>query len=191
VPSAPVLLVTGPPAAGKSTVARLVADRFGTAACVETDWFWTTIVRGHVLPWLPEADAQNRTVLRTCAAAAAELALGGYTVVMNGIIGPWFLGLVTDELWRVEADVHYVVLRPALAVTTARAAARAGEERVPGHPALTDEGPVRFMWERFRDLGPYERHVVDNGAEDPQRTADVVWTRFRDGTDRLVPPPAG
>ena len=81
---AAVLLLTGPPGSGKSTVGRLVAEHFDPAACVESDWFWTTIVRGGIAPWLAEADAQNRTVLRTCAAAAAGLAVGGYTVVMNG-----------------------------------------------------------------------------------------------------------
>jgi chloramphenicol 3-O-phosphotransferase len=82
----PIVLITGPPGSGKSTVARLVAERFDPALSIESDWFWTTIVHGQVAPWLPDADAQNRTVLRTCAAAAAELARGGYPLVMNGPI---------------------------------------------------------------------------------------------------------
>ena len=61
VPPASVLLITGPPGAGKSTVSGLVADRGEMSARLECDWFWTTIVRGHIAPWLPEADAQNRS----------------------------------------------------------------------------------------------------------------------------------
>jgi DNA polymerase III delta prime subunit len=76
VASAPILLLTGPPGSGKSTVARLVAERFDRSACVESDWFWTTIVRGHVPPWLAEADAQNRAMVKAWAGAAAELSLG-------------------------------------------------------------------------------------------------------------------
>jgi hypothetical protein len=164
-------------------VDRLVADRFDLAVCLESDWFWTTIVRGHVAPWLPEADAQNRTVLRTCAAAAGELALGGYTVVMNGIFGPWYLDLITEELRRAGGDVHYVVLRPGVEVALRRAVSRA--PLTPGIAPLTDEGPIRHMWEQFQDLGPRERHVVDTSDQDPEETATLVWTRFVNGTDRL------
>ena len=84
VAGAPVLILTGPPGAGKSTVAGLVAERFSEAVHLESDWFWTTIVSGHVAPWLAEADAQNRAVLRATA-AAGRLAAGGYTVVMEGL----------------------------------------------------------------------------------------------------------
>jgi hypothetical protein len=101
------------------------------------------------------------------------------------MVGPWHLDVVTDELHRSGADVHYVVLRPRLEVCLARAGSRAGEERVTGHPPLTDQDPVRHMWEQFSALGPYESYVIDNGALDAEQAATVVWTRFVDGTDRL------
>lgn len=164
-------------------MARLVADRFERSVCIESDWFWATIGRGLIPPWLPEADPQNRTVLRTCAAAAAQLAAGGYTVVMNGIFGPWYLDLVMDGLGSAVVDVHYTVLRPGLEVVLDRATSRA--PLVPGTAALTDEGPIRQLWQSFQDLGLHERHVVDNGALDPEQTASLVWTRFVAGTDRL------
>jgi len=160
-----------------------VAERFDPAVSIESDWFWTTIVRGLVAPWLPDADDQNRTVLRTCAAAAAELASGGYTVVMNGIFGPWYLDLVTDTLRRHGGEVHYVILRPGLEVAIDRATSR--PPLTPGVPPLTDTGPIRQMWTQFQNLGPLEGHIIDNGAQDPEETATVVWTRFVNGTDRL------
>jgi hypothetical protein len=185
VPQQPVLILTGPPGAGKTSVARLVADRFERAACVEADWFWTTIVKGFVPPWELEADAQNRTVLRSCAAAAATLADGGFPVVLEGIIGPWMLPIATGELQRLAIEGHHVVLRPRLDVALRRATARVGEERVPGHSALTDEEPIRQMWHAFSDLGMYEVNVLDNSDLGAVQVADLIWARLQAGDLRL------
>jgi predicted kinase len=182
-----VLIITGPPGSGKSTTAKLVAQHFERAACLESDWFWTTIVKGFIPPWRPEADPQNRAVLAALSRSAVELATAGYTVVVDGIVGPWYLGLVTEPLARQGVETHYLVLRPGLDTALARVTAREGAQRRDGHlaAAFLDEEPVTHMWEQFSDLGPYERHVVDNTGLDAAETATVVWTRYRDGTDQL------
>jgi hypothetical protein len=62
---------------------------------------------------------------------------------------------------------------------------RVGDEPVPGHPALTDEGPIRHMWERFADLGDYEQSVIDTSEMDPAQTADLVHSPWLAGADRM------
>ena len=182
--AAELIVVSGPPAAGKTTVARLLAARLQPRACVvESDFWWTTVVNGFIPPWQPAAHDQNRIIIRSFSRAAAALAQGGYHVVLEGIVGPWNLDLVMAEAAAVDVAVRYVVLRPSLDTVLGRAAGRAGEERVPGHPALTDEEPVRKMWHEFSDLGPYESHVIDNSHENPSQTLDVLWPLLQ--TDRL------
>jgi len=80
-----VLIITGL-RVGKSTTARLVAQRFEHAACLASDWFWTTIVKGFVPPWQVDADTQNRGVMRAVAESSAALATSGYAVVIDGVI---------------------------------------------------------------------------------------------------------
>ena len=43
-----IIVVAGPPAAGKTSAARLLAARFEPLGCViESDFWWTTIVNGY------------------------------------------------------------------------------------------------------------------------------------------------
>ena len=180
-----MLIITGPPGAGKSTVARAVAERSERAVCIEADWFWTTIVSGFVAPWLPESDAQNRAVLRAFLSAAAELEHGGFDTVIDGIVGPWMFDVVADVLGDRTEQLDYLVLRPSLETCLERATTRASVERVPGHPPLTDFGPIRHMWAQFADLGEFEPHVLDTTALTVDETIDAVVQRRERGAARL------
>jgi predicted kinase len=177
VVESPIVIITGPPGAGKTTVSRLVADRFDKAVCLESDWFWTTIVKGFVAPWKPEADSQNRVVVRSFAATAAAMAEGGYAVVLDGIIGPWNLEIATAEFDSRHVKAHYLVLRPAREIALDRATSRVSVQRVLGYPALTEEEPILQMWAQFSDLGDYETSVIDNSDLDPEQTAALIWNR--------------
>lgn len=89
---ADIIILTGAPGAGKSTVARLLAQTYPKGVHVHTDDFWHYIVSGVIAPFLPGSDGQNQTVERVIAAVTREYACGGFTVVVDGIVGPWMLG---------------------------------------------------------------------------------------------------
>ncbi|MET8846552.1 AAA family ATPase [Amycolatopsis sp. NPDC004625] len=83
-----LLILTGPPGAGKSTVARLVTENAPHAAVhLHTDSFCVWIRTGFVPPYLPEAARQNDVVLGVIAEAACGYARGGYDVVLDGSSG--------------------------------------------------------------------------------------------------------
>lgn len=161
-----VLVITGPPGAGKSTVARALAARLDRAVLVRGDDVLGCVVSGFIEPWLPAADDQNRASLAATAATAREYSAGGYAVIVDAVLGPWHLDVF---LLTLGLPCGYVVLRTDRATTVKRAATR-------GAGSLTDVDAVEFMWEQFTNLGDHELHVVDTGGLDVEDSVDAVLT---------------
>ncbi|WP_394619490.1 AAA family ATPase [Lentzea sp. JNUCC 0626] len=173
--SGEVVILTGPPGAGKTTVAALIAsDASRPTVHLVTDEFYRAIRTGFVLPFLPEAQRQNEVVIDVIAGAVATYARGGYDVMVDGIIGPWFLA----PFRSLDVPVSYVVLRPSLETTLARGMARGAGE-------LTDASAITGMHEAFADLGPLERHVLDSGSLSTAETAVAVRRAVSAGAHRL------
>jgi cytidylate kinase len=161
-----VLLLTGPSGSGKTTVARLVAtDASRPTVHLTTDEYYRAIRTGFVAPWLAEAQHQNEVVVDAIVATVGVYTRGGYDVVVDGIIGPWFLGPFRAAAadWRMS----YVVLRPDLDTTLRRGQARGGVE-------LTDVEAITGLHGAFADLGELEAHAIDTSTLDPAATAAEV-----------------
>jgi dephospho-CoA kinase len=60
---AELIVVTGPPGAGKSTVAELLSQQFDRSALVAGDAFFGFLRRGSTAPWIPESHEQNTAVV--------------------------------------------------------------------------------------------------------------------------------
>jgi dephospho-CoA kinase len=83
-----LVVVTGPPGAGKSMAARALAGKFDRSVLVAGDAFFGFLARGAIAPWQPAAHRQNGVVVRAAAAATGRFVAGGYNTVYDGVLGP-------------------------------------------------------------------------------------------------------
>jgi predicted kinase len=124
-------LIVGIPGAGKTTVARALAERFDAAACIEGDLVQQHFtVTGLVSPGdspREESDRQLRLRWRNCACLAANFWAAGFTVVVEHAVGrrSW-VDLFLTEVG--EAPVSLIVLAPTLDVALQRDQSRAEKQ---------------------------------------------------------------
>lgn len=170
----PVLILTGPPGAGKTTTARILATTFERSVHLESDWFFRVVRAGYIEPWKPESHEQNVTVMRIVGAAAAGYADAGYFTIVDGIVSPrWFFAPLRDSLKAAGHSVAYAVLRASLATCSARVATRESGQ-------FGDANVVEQLWREFSDLGRLEPHAVDSRGNAPA-TVRELQERLRDG----------
>ena len=117
-----MIIITGSPGTGKTTTSAIIARESDMEKSVHmhTDDFYHYLSKGAIPPHLPESNGQNLIVIEAFIEAAKRYARGGYDVIVDGIIGLWFL-----EPW-VNAvhdgyEVHYIILRASKEETMRRA----------------------------------------------------------------------
>jgi hypothetical protein len=170
---AELIVVAGPPGAGKSTVAGILADGYATSALVNGDAFFAFIRQGYVLPWLDEADQQNGVVLAAAAAATGRLVAGGYPVVYDGVVGPWSLPAFLAATGL--GELHYAVLLPSAQCCETRVQGRVGH-------GFSDLAATRDVHRMFTDAQIPARHLFSDDTADPAGIAAQLRIRMAEGS---------
>jgi predicted kinase len=167
-----LIIVSGAPGVGKSTVSRLVAATFDRSVHLQSDDLMASVVSGWVDPNLPEAEQQNEAIGAALAVSAMRLAEDGYTTVVDGYLFPVGVDRFAAACAARRLSCHYVVLTADLDTCWARASNR-GEGRWP-----LEFQPFAAVHARFADLELHERHVV-GATGSPENACDAVLSAFR------------
>jgi energy-coupling factor transporter ATP-binding protein EcfA2 len=167
-----LLIVTGPPGAGKSTAAALLVEHREPSVLVEGDDFFRFLRRGRIEPWLAASQVQNEVVTEAAGAATGRFAAGGYWTVYDGVVGPWFLARFVAATGL--ARVHYVVLLPSVDTCVDRVATRLGH-------GFTDEPATRQMHDAFASAVLPDGHVIREAAASTSALVETIVERVESG----------
>jgi cytidylate kinase len=173
-----LVVVTGPPGVGKSSVSEELAKRWKPSALVPGDAFFHMIRQGFIPPWLPQAHRQNTVIIEAAGAAAGRLCDIGF-VVFEGIIGPWFLSTFARATGL--AALHYVVLLPPLDVCIARIDNRVDH-------AFSNVPVTHDLHRAFAAAALDARHVITDSDSQPAGLAELIKGQLGRGVFRYSRP---
>lgn len=178
-----ILIITGSPGTGKSTLASIVAQTSDRPRSVHmhTDDFYQYIRKGAIPPFLPESAEQNLIVIEAFLEATKRFARGGFDVIVDGIIGPWFLAPWLEAA-RDNYEVHYFVLRATREATRERAINRSKLD------IATNIELVERMWEQFNNLGRYESNVIDTTNQSIEQSVSILEAEIERKSSLLTIP---
>lgn len=173
-----VWLVVGVQAAGKSTVADLLARQFERGVHVRGGQFSRWAVRGWIHPWdTDQSEARKLLDLRyrLSALTATEYSEAGFTtVVQDNIFGE------DIRAWLQTVSVrprHLVVLRPSVAVVVERDHARQRErDKVAYRFGETDPHQLDTLLATTPRIGLW----LDTSTQSPIETVQTILKRKRE-----------
>lgn len=166
------MIVTGPAASGKTSVARLLADRSDEPSVhLQGDDFFRSLKIGRLRGWEAGSTPQHEVVFDAIANAARAYANGGYFVVLDSLIRPRYLDIVVDVIKADDIHLDFVVLRPTFSEVQTRSGEREANQRH-GGDVLED------LYGAFLDLGPLESHVIDNTTFDVNQAVETILSRI-------------
>jgi len=161
-----VLILTGPPSSGKSTVARALAERYDRVAHVEVDTLRHFVTpTGYVSPGKPGFERQKRLAIRNACALAVNFLAERFAVIVDDVVEDRAaFELYLEGLRPGGAPVHFVRLMPRLEACLARNQSRR-EGRLPA-------GRVEAVWREFERAGEIAGCTVDSSDLTAYATAD-------------------
>ena len=162
-----IVVVSGPPGAGKSTVCESLCQRYDRTVHILIDDVQSWIRMGFIPPYKPESFQQTLTIARAAARAAVAFAHDRYGVFIEGVIGPDVLDAMIEELTQAGLAIHHAMLLP-----TADALIQRAHDRAQVNAGVTDDmyRQVQAMFAGWSMPGI----TIDNTTLSADQSADRI-----------------
>jgi tRNA uridine 5-carbamoylmethylation protein Kti12 len=177
-----ILILTGPPASGKSTVARALAERYDRVAHIEVDTLRHFVTPpGYVPPGRPGFERQQALATRNAACLARNFLDERFAVIIDDVVvDEADVTAYLDALKPGAFSVHFVRLLPRLDVCLKR-----NQEREEGR-MLPER--VEKVWRDFATAEVKAGSAIDSSDLSPYATADKLQALTTSGESLIWVP---
>jgi adenylate kinase family enzyme len=166
-----ILLLTGPPASGKNTIAELVAKRLERCVAIDVDELRTMIVQPSRAPWQSKEQlSQERLSVDNACAIARNAANAGYDVVISDVVTDMSLDAYKQAF--AGTPLKTIVLLPTEDEIMGRLLSR---------PDYLSRGEVTSVYDQQAKFDGYDDRL-DNTNIDPDDVVDWLLERWKTTT---------
>lgn len=167
MPEPPIFWISGPPAAGKTTLCGALLDRFERGFHLPVDDLRGWVVRGMAdsVPWTNETERQFQIAEGAVCDVARRYRGAGFAVAVDHCRNPRRIEAVLEEA---KLQAVKVLLMPDLDVNLER---NHGRTNKPFDPRLLDE-TIEYTNRNYRIEIPAGWHVIDTSALSVAETVD-------------------
>jgi hypothetical protein len=163
-----ILILTGPPAAGKTTIGPLIAQQLERCAVVDVDLLRAMVVQPHIAPWRG-ADGQ------------AQLQLGAHNActLARNFVQAGFAVVILDVLTNTTAQIYRTLLHdlaPTIVLLLPTLATALQRNQTRGQWLTDDE--VRLLYTWLQALTSYDQKI-DNTNLPPEAVATMLLLFLR------------
>lgn len=168
-----LVIISGPPNAGKSSAAEALCQRYDRMLHIDASVLRDFLRMGRLRPWdeSPDGLRQRDLLIASACDMARRFLDAGYGVIIDDIVTPDGRAVYRAALAGCGHEVHFVLLRPPLDVLLERERARPTE----WHRA----GRLEAVYERFASWTDVA--LIEPGGLAPDLVADRVMALAGEG----------
>ena len=170
----PIVILSGPIGAGKSTVAKeLIKSATTPTVYIEGDKFWSFIIKREETS---EIKKNFGATMWSMVAASVPYACNGYEVILDFTIPPFFLDSVHRITKARNVPIEYIVIKPSESICAERVANR-HEGKIPDYS---------IYHEFYLEFAKAEKYCLSDDLGDAKAIADMIIKKRKNGDFNVV-----
>lgn len=158
-----VIVISGTPAAGKSSVSKALAEKFPKSAYLDIDSFKDMIVGGNVAPWDPKGPEQFKLMEKNFLAVTKNFLEEGHVVILDYV----FNDEQVNKYNELFGDVHGFLLLPSIESLKKRDLER--------DPSGEMQERIEVLYPQFANTEHPVLKVIDSSNQTLNETVEEIF----------------